>query len=115
MVRVKASAIIHDSQVEPGVFEPQFDANCRAIAMTNNVIQGFLEDEQHIAAYVSSEPQIRVWIRRLELVFYLPAREDFAGKPSHAVDQICQMIALRVDSPDYVSHRSDRLARDLSD
>src|SRR5262245_18384643 len=103
-LQVKATAIIHDSQVEPGVFEPQFDADRRTFTVTRNVIQGFLENQQHVAADVGSDALIR--LRRLALLFYVPATEDFAGKPSHAVDEIRQMISFWIDCPDYVSHRS---------
>lgn len=107
--------VIAHRERNPSPFDGHFDAGPCAPRMSNNIVDGFLKNQEDVTAHFRTESQVSVSFRRVELEFDIAVREDVAGEASHATGQINQPVSLWIDRPDDVSHRSDRLARDGRD
>ena len=83
--------------------------------MTRRIIDRFLEDQKKIAPNIDAEPEILLFARSLKRQLDVARGELLLSFPAHAAHEIDQVIALRVDGPDDVAHRRDRLARDARD
>ena len=110
--RVEAFAVVGHGQNEPRVLLLQVDLDERALGMAGGVVHGFLEHEQEIAAHVHAQLH-GVWcVRDVESQLDLSEREHFLGVLPHPSRQVEQALTVRIDGPDDVAHRADRLARD---
>src|ERR1043165_10243658 len=83
--------------------------------MTNDVVDGLFEDQKNFAPEVCSDFQVEVIVGRVKTKFYIASGQNVIRKPSHPAREIAEVVSLRVDGPDNVTHRIDRIARSRGD
>src|SRR5207253_176300 len=83
--------------------------------VADQVVDRFLEDQKEIAAHLRTELEVWLPVGGAKTKLDVAAGEDVAREASHAPGQITQAIALRIDRPDNITHRRNRLAREASD
>src|SRR5580765_4209489 len=83
--------------------------------MTSGITNCLFKDQKQIPPRIDSEFEIRFLAGGVEFEINVTQSKYFIGVLTHLPNQIMQTIALRVDSPNDVAHRSNRLAGNLGD
>src|SRR5215475_13080737 len=79
--------------------------------MANQVVKALFENEKDFPADVGAQPDILSHVRRPKLKTDIARGEALAGKESHSLHQIPQVVFLGIDRPDDIAHRIHQLAR----
>src|SRR5215471_15475374 len=91
------------------------DLSLGATSVFDHVVEAFLENQEYLAAQVGAEPWVEFGIRRAKLKLDVARGERVGRETPHPVDQIAQMISLRIYGPDNVAHRTDHFVRSIGD
>ena len=76
-----------------------------ACRMLHHVVDGLLEDEEHVAAHVCDHGDVVVGSRCAKPEGNLACGTDIADEVPHALRQIAEMILVGVNRPHDVAHR----------
>src|SRR5262245_7484895 len=104
-VSLEAPAIVTNLQPQIRGREVELDAHVAGARVLDDVGEALLEDQKYLAPRVRTEGDLRSGRRRVEFERDALDRQQVAGEPTHALDQILQMVLLRIDGPDDVAHR----------
>src|SRR5262245_47497329 len=83
--------------------------------MADDVVDRLLEDQKDLASHIRPDLEVQLVPRRAESELDAARSEDVAGEAPHALVEVAQLVALRVDYPDDVAHRIHQLARSPGD
>src|SRR5262249_5727458 len=95
--------------------DPDIDVDTLASCVLNDIVHSFFEDEEDLAPDIGAEHELASERGTREAEVDVFSRQGIAGKVAHALEQVADAVALRVDGPDDVAHRLDELARDRGD
>src|SRR5439155_2943705 len=77
--------------------------------------QTLFEDQEDFAARVSSQRNLGRIAGRLKFKVDSFRQQQVAGKSAHTLNQILQVIFLRIDGPNDVTHRFNEFVRNTGD
>ncbi len=79
---------------------------CRlASRMSRDVVDAFLENQEHLATDFGVDPHVLIRSGGVEVELNVARRQAIAGKPSHPVRQIDNVVALGIHRPNNIAHR----------
>src|SRR5262245_2247608 len=93
----------------------EFDLRLRAARVPCGVVNGLFEDQVKLPPQIGIEPEFQPAGGRAEAKLDLARGEDVAGESTHALRQIANSVAPRIDRPDDVAHRIHQVARSVGD
>src|SRR5260370_13568957 len=105
MIRLKPLTVVACFERHPRAAHLQFDFRARALGVTNQVVDCFLEHQEDLSADVGSQFQIMSCGWSVECELDIARREHFAGYSSHPAHDVGQMTLLWFYCPDNISHR----------
>jgi hypothetical protein len=108
--RIEPAAVVPYRKAEPIAIERDPDIDPRAPRVTQDVVHRLLVDQENLPPDVVAKPGVKLGGRRRERQFDRRALDQVARDSPHAVDKVAEPVAPRVDRPDDVAHRIDKLA-----
>ena len=85
---IYALAVIAHAQHQPSAFHSQIDRRFPASGMADDVVHGFLENQEDVPAHFRFKPELPIPSRREKLEFDIAAGEDVTGETTHPPGQI---------------------------
>src|ERR1044072_6756654 len=102
---MRAFAVVMQLQHQPSSLALKLNVSLGALGVPGDVVDGFLKNQQHLAACFGSQMDVSVINRRFKAESDMASRKDIAGEAPHSLHQIKQMVSLRIHCPDDVAHR----------
>src|SRR6266536_767838 len=89
--------------------------NMRTGRVSHDVVNTLLEDQKNLAAHIGAKIQIALGVGRFKLKVNIARSQYIARKTSHSLGQVGQMIFMRIDGPNDITHRAHQLRRTRGD
>src|SRR5262249_35449278 len=102
---VKAFAVVGDFEFQPVPVHLKSYPSRSATGMLDDIVYGFLENQEDFAAQVGAEGDVVAGGRGIETERNAAGGEDVDGDTAQALDEIAKVGPLGVDCPDDVAHR----------
>src|SRR6516165_10699485 len=104
-------AVVIQPQHELSSLDPKIADDAGGSGVANDVVDAFLENQEHLTSHVRIEPHFRIDAGSIEMEVNIPTAKHLAGELPHALGQAPQPVFARTDGPDDVAHRVDQFAR----
>src|ERR1039457_340821 len=96
-LRIEPPAVVDDLQDYSFAFDSQIDLDDGSPGMARHVVDGLLEHEKQLAAYIRFQFAASICVGRVEPGFDFTGAQYIRGEAAHAQDQVIQRIALGID------------------
>ena len=108
---IESFAVVTDDQLQAILFDSEFDVCHLTTRVARAVVNALFKYQEDFATDVGAQSEIVIGIRRVELERDVTRVKRFSGKSSHPMNQIAEMVFVRVNRPDDVTHRIEELMR----
>src|SRR5215831_7957830 len=110
-IRREPTAVVRQPQHELSSLDPKIADDARRTGVANDVVDAFLENQEHLTPHVRIEPHFHFDAGGIEMEINIPTAKHLAGELPHALGQAPKPVLARTDGPHDVAHRVDQFAR----